>query len=339
MQKTWREIAVSLVVLLVSITASCQAHKTHNQGRVVVAYVTSWSQDMPDPGLMTHINYAFGKVTSSHDGVSIDNPDRLHSIVTLKKQNPQLKILLSIGGWGAGGFSEMASEEISRERFSTACAKTVDEYGLDGIDIDWEYPGSNAAGISCSNADRKNFTLLMKALRKALGNNHLLTLATAASGNFYDFPSFINEVDFVNMMTYDMDGAPQHHAPLFNSERFQGGTCEKAMLAHLQQGVPAEKLVLGLPFYGRGSEEVGNFKDFREIIKLTGLVKHWDRQAQVPYMTDPEGRVVLGYDDVRSIKAKCKYARKRHLHGVMYWDYHGDSPDGILSKTVWKATK
>ena len=332
-----RKITALVAVVLLCLTASCQARRGQEQGRVVVAYVTSWSQGTPDPTVMTHINYAFGKVTASHDAVSVDNPDRLHGIVALKRQNPRLKVLLSVGGWGAGGFSEMAASQDTRERFCASCAQVASEFGLDGIDIDWEYPGSNAAGISSSPADKEHFTLLMRDLRKALGDSLLLTLATAATGDFYDFPAFVDEVDFVNMMTYDMGGAPQHHAPLHNSERFQGLSCEKAMQAHLRQGVPAGKLVLGLPFYGRGTQAVGNFCDYRDVARLTDYTRQRDKQAHVPYLTDQEGRVVLGYDDARSLKGKCKFARKHHLRGVMYWDYHGDDGQGTLRNAVWKG--
>ncbi len=339
MPAAWGKIASVAVATLFCLASPCQARRESGQGRVVVAYVTSWSQGFPDPTVMTHINYAFGKVTASHDGLSVDNPQRLRDIVALKRQNPSLKVLLSVGGWGAGGFSEMASQESTRRRFCAACDSVSSLYGLDGIDIDWEYPGSDAAGIASSPADRDHFTVLMRDLRKVLGSGRLLTLATAAMGGFYDFPAFVDEVDFVCMMTYDMASAPGHHAPLHSSARFQGSSCEQAMQAHLAQGVPADKLVLGLPFYGRGTQDVGNFCDFHAVAGLRDYTSHWDRHARVPYLTDREGRVVLGYDDARSLRGKCKFARKHHLRGVMYWDYHGDDSQGTLRKTVWRAMR
>ncbi len=335
---------LSVVVLLLILFTSCKSGQNSvaqtqgtEQHRVVVAYVTSWTHDLPDPTVMTHINYAFGRVTPTHDGVSVDNPDRLRAIVELKRRNPNLKVLLSVGGWGAGGFSEMASNQDIRERFCASCAQTAKDFGLDGIDIDWEYPGSKAAGIAASPQDRENFTLLMKGLRKSLGSDLLVTLATAAMGNHYDFPAFMDDVDFVNMMTYDMGGAPRHHAPLYSSERFQGMSCQKAMQTHLDQGVPAGKLVLGLPFYGRGSKEVGDFVNFSGIKQLEGYTEQWDKQAQVPYLTNREGKVVLGYDNARSLKGKGKFARKHHLRGLMYWDYNGDDSQGTLRNVVWES--
>ena len=96
---------------------------------------------------MTHINYAFGHVNESFDGVRIDNEERLKQIVDLKKQNPELKVLLSVGGWGSGRFSEMAANDEYRRAFAADCDRVVKEFALDGIDIDWEYPTSSMANI------------------------------------------------------------------------------------------------------------------------------------------------------------------------------------------------
>ncbi len=130
--------------------------------KVVLGYVTSWNPAMPDPKLLTHINYAFGHVTDTFDGIRINVPERLHEVVKLREQNPRLKILLSVGGWGSGRFSEMAADEGFRLSFARDACRVVDEFALDGIDIDWEYPTSDAAGISASADDTDNFTLLMR---------------------------------------------------------------------------------------------------------------------------------------------------------------------------------
>lgn len=332
------KIFAFLVAFCLSLTYSAAKGKLQDE-RVVVAYVTSWSQVMPDPFCMTHINYAFGGVNKAFNGVDISNPGRLRAIVRLKAQNPSLRVMLSIGGWGSGRFSEMVTDPHLRQLFCEDCRRIVDDYGLDGIDIDWEYPGNPGGGISYAPTDKDNFSLLMRDLRQALGTDRLLTLATAATGGFYDFPAFVEYVDFVNMMTYDMGSAPRHHAPLFNSGRFEGTCCQKALQAHLDQGVPARKLTLGMPFYGRGTNEVGNFCDYSRIIELTQFHKQWDKEARVPYLTDDEGRVVMGFDDARSLKIKCRYARKQGLKGVMYWDYNGDDSQGTLRKCVWKAMR
>lgn len=326
-----RKVIITLLGLLMGATLWSMEPKK------IVAYVTSWSEVMPDPHAMTHINYAFGHVNDSLDGIRIDNPGRLRSIVALKQQNPRLKVLISVGGWGSGRFSEMVSDEARRHAFAADALHKVEEFRLDGIDIDWEYPGSSSAGISSAPTDRANFTLLMKDLRKYLGNGRLVTLATAAGGEFYDFPAFIDDVDFVNIMSYDMGQAPQHHAPLFNSARFTGMSCEKAVNAHIAQGVPPSKLTLGLPFYGRGAGMVGNFVNFREIAPEEGLHAAIDTVAAVPYLADSEGKVILGYDDARSLTIKSRWALGKGLAGVMYWDYAGDDDKATLSQAVRRA--
>ena len=164
---------------------------------------------------MTHINYAFGHVNETFNGVRIDNPDRLRMIVGLKAQNPALKVMLSVGGWGSGRFSEMAATSENRLSFARDCKRVVDEFGLDGIDIDWEYPTQSQAKISSSPDDTENFTLLMRDLRKILGKRSLITAATVSTANYIDFRSCVQYMDFVNVMAYDMGGNRGHHASLF----------------------------------------------------------------------------------------------------------------------------
>ena len=111
--------------------------------KIVVGYVTSWSNHEVKPEYVTHINYAFGYVQGTFRGIGISNEERLRSVVALKKQASHLKVLLSIGGWGSGNFSEMAADADNRLAFAADCKRVIDEFGLDGIDIDWEFPTSN----------------------------------------------------------------------------------------------------------------------------------------------------------------------------------------------------
>ena len=284
---------------------------------------------MPDPFTMTHINYAFGHVNDTFDGVRIDNPRRLKSIVELKSVNPELNVMLSVGGWGSGRFSEMAADDARRLSFAQDCLKAVEEFGLDGIDIDWEYPTSDAAGISSSPADRENFNLLMRDLRAVLGEDRLLTLASSAYAEYIDFFACEQYLDFVNIMTYDMATAPYHHAALYASENTKG-CCEGAVKAHIEAGVPVEKLVLGMPFYGRGGTAMPRFVDYKDIEAGDAYVEMWDEVAQAPYLADQEGNLVLGYDTPRSMTLKCDFIKATGLRGAMYWDYDGDNASGDL---------
>lgn len=308
------------------------------QDPVVLAYVTSWGKSMPDPNIVTHINYAFGHVNRTFDGIRIDNPERLRSIVQLKEKNPELKVLLSIGGWGSGNFSEMAADPQKRKSFAADCRRIVDQFGLDGIDIDWEFPGSNAAGISSSPNDKTNYTRLMEEIRLSIGHTQLLTLASQAGAGHIDFQAVDPYIDFINIMTYDMAGAPQHHAGLYRSEMTGWLSCDEAVTAHIKAGIPLHRLVLGIPFYGHGCDGIPNFIDYHNILKLDGYTEKWDKKAKVPYLVDNKtGKVVCNFENERSIRIKCRYLLKKGMRGAMYWDYDGDDPNGTLRNAVYRG--
>ena len=304
--------------------------------KVVIAYVTSWSDVMPYPKLVTHINYAFGHVNETFNGVRVANEERLKQIMTFKTQRPDLKILVSIGGWGSGRFSEMAADEQNRLSFAQDCQRIVKEFGLDGIDIDWEYPTSSAANISSSPDDTKNFTLLMRDIRQAIGKDKLLTLASVSSAQYINFRDILNDIDFVNIMSYDMANAPKHHSGLYRSSITGWLTCDEAVKAHINAGVPVERLVMGMPFYGRGGKLLSN-RDYRDIDFDGEYIEQWNDTAKVPYLINKEGTMVLGYENVRSLSIKCEYILEKGLLGGMYWEYAADNDNADLARTVYEG--
>lgn len=319
---------------------------TTPDGRIIVAYVGAGSDVMPDPFSMTHINYAFGHVNETFNGVNISKPERLKQIAGLKAQNPDLKIQLSIGGWGSGRFSEMAADPKLRKSFAKDCARIVKEYGIDGIDIDWEYPTSGGAGISESAADTYNYTLLMKDIRKAIGKKALLTLASSNSARFIDFPSIIPYISFVNVMSYDMGTPPAgFHNGLFTSERSRRNSCQLAIDRHIKVGIPITMITMGLPFYGRGGRGYDDYLDWKVYVdwkkngKLAekGLTEAWDDEAKVPYLIGPDGNPAYTFENEKSLKLKCDYIKERKLLGGMYWEYTCDDEQGTMRYIVRDA--
>lgn len=304
--------------------------------KIVVAYVCSWTDlRLPDPSLMTHINYAFGHVNKTFDGCDVQNPEFLKRVVGLKRQKPSLKIQLSVGGWTSGNFSEMAADAKCRMAFARDCGRIVKEYGLDGIDIDWEYPTSSEAGISSSPDDTRNFTLLMRDLRKVLGKDKLLTCATIADGKYVDFPACVKYMDFVNIMAYDVADPPRHHTTLFRSPLSGRITVSEAVEAHIRNGVPKEKLCLGMPLYGRGDHGNAILDKYMKTGYTAGLYQeHWDAVGQVPYLTDWSGQLVWGAENPRSIAAKCQYIIDQGLLGGMYWETTEDNAQLDLMTTI-----
>ena len=327
--------ALGVLVSCGSVKSGEEVVAASRDSKVVVAYVTSWSEVMPDPQYMTHINYAFGHVNESFNGVKIDNEERLRQIVDLRKQKPELKVLLSIGGWGSGRFSEMAANDEYRRAFAADCDRVVKEFALDGIDIDWEYPTSSMANISSSPDDTENFTLLMQDIRASIGNEKELTLATVASARYIDFKAILPSVDFVNIMAYDMASAPKHHSALYPSGHSGDITSDGAVTAHLKAGVPPSKLVMGMPFYGRGGDGYPSFQDYNKVGNTdTQYTEKWDEVAQVPYLADKNDTLVFGFENPRSLAIKCQYILDKDLLGGMYWDYSGDNEQGDLRRTV-----
>lgn len=327
--------ALGVLVSCGSVKSGEEVVAASRDSKVVVAYVTSWSEVMPDPQYMTHINYAFGHVNESFNGVKIDNEERLRQIVDLRKQKPELKVLLSIGGWGSGRFSEMAANDEYRRAFAADCDRVVKEFALDCIDIDWEYPTSSMANISSSPDDTENFTLLMQDIRAAIGNEKELTLATVASARYIDFKAILPSVDFVNIMAYDMASAPKHHSALYPSGHSGDITSDGAVTAHLKAGVPPSKLVMGMPFYGRGGDGYPSFQDYNKVGNTdTQYTEKWDEVAQVPYLADKNDTLVFGFENPRSLAIKCQYILDKDLLGGMYWDYSGDNEQGDLRRTV-----
>ena len=359
-----KKIKFLFAVLLALSLAGCRQQPVENNS-VVLAYVTSWSSVMPNTDYVTHINYAFGHVNETFNGIIINRPsrsdsddgratseDRLRAIVALKQQKPSLKIMLSVGGWGSGNFSEMAASEANRLAFAADCKRVITEFGLDGIDMDWEYPTSSSAGISSSPEDTDNFTLLMSEIRKAIGNDKLLTFASAGNARYVDFKAVEPYIDFVNIMTYDMGRPPFHHAAFKSSEHTRG-SCVESVDLHVEAGVPIHKLTLGMPFYGRGIDVISGFIDYRnlvnnngelgiigrngEVTMLEGYKELWDEDAQAPYWVDAEGKFILTYEIPRSIAIKCEWLKEKGMLGAMYWDYNGDDDEGTLQKAVYNG--
>ena len=302
-------------------------------GPIIVGYATYWDSTMPDPAYLTHINYAFAHIKGDFHSLDIKTPSRLTKIAALKQSHPGLKVVLSIGGWEAGNFSEMAADKNHRKKFCENCLAAVEQYNLDGIDLDWEYPTSDMAGISASDDDTENFTLLVKDLRKVLGEDRLLTMASSADAEYVDFKSAAPYMDFVNIMTYDMGHPPYHNAGLYQSSKTKL-SCDESVKLHIAAGVPAEKIVLGIPFYGHGNgKECADYVDFNEI-SYKNLNRMWDNVSKVPYLVNSAGSMVLTYDDAESVALKAAYVKEKGLLGAMYWNIEADDANWTLSKAI-----
>ncbi|MET0403594.1 MAG: glycosyl hydrolase family 18 protein, partial [Cystobacter sp.] len=373
-----------------SVTVSVQIG-TAQGGKRVVAYFTAWGiygrkfmpSDIPASKL-THLNYAFANISSDGKCV-VGDPEadiskgygypnewdtgqlrgNFRAIKEIKKSNPHLKVLISVGGWSwSKYFSQVAISSSARSAFVKSCVDIfikgqfpgvdpVNGVGVfDGIDIDWEYPVGGGLPDNITNpADKQNYTLLMQEFRNQLsaltnqtGKSYLLTIASGASpdllANKQETKNLAGILDFINIMTYDYHGAFESQTnfqsalyrvtgdPVASSGFYSDGTVSKM----LELGVPANKIVLGVPFYGRGWGGVGSANnglfqagvptkgtwddgqsgltgvfDFKDIknnyVGKNGYTRYFHAEAKEAYVYNPNTKIWIAYDDVESMAA------------------------------------
>lgn len=338
-------------------------------GPVVAGYVFPQNATLQpgqmDARWMTRIYYAFANIRDGRmeEGFAQD-AENIPQVTALRRENPALTVLVSVGGWlWSGGFSDVALTAESRKVFIQSVAEFLDRYDLDGLDVDWEYPGMPGAGHAFRSEDRKNFTLLLKELRKRLDaegkKRHkrlYLTIAAGASDEYLahtEMGKIARYVDTVNLMTYDYyepaeDTVTGHNAPLYADPADpKHVSADGTVRAFEKAGVPAAKILLGIPFYGKvwGNVAATDHGLFQPGVSVRGVdaaysaiagtmlgqgfTRYWDAAAQVPYLYSDEKRLFVSYEDPESIAGKCSYVRKNGLGGVMFWSYFND-PTGEL---------
>lgn len=320
------------------------------QKPMIIAYYTENSSALPDPSCLTHINYAHGRFVDKETGdggIWIEKPELLEKVIALKQQKPSLKVLLMIGGWGdkADGFSMMARDARKRTLFCQSCKEHIDNYGLDGIDIDWEYPTAGPSENGRHPDDTRNFNLVLKELRETIGNTKIISYASSASADYVDWKTAMLYMDYVNVMTYDMGDPPYHNAPLYYSAAItKKRSVDQSITQHFAAGVPLNRQVMGVPFYGHGTDPYKDDVKFNEMAGIFSSSKYegknirkWDSVAKVPYLVDESGNFLLGYDDQESVTYKGQYVVQKNLLGAMFWEYRHDDSQGTLRKALCKA--
>jgi len=302
----------------------------------------------------------------------------------LQALHPELQTLISVGGWTwSGNFSDAALTPASRALFATSCADFMEAYSFDGIDIDWEYPGGGGLASNTTRPeDTENFTLLLQAVRTELdargalnGRHYLLTIAApagAAKIANLEVEQIHSLLDFINVMTYDFNGSwspiSNFNAPLYSSPgdptTTPGTNVDETMQNYLGRGVPADKLVLGVPFYGRAVQGVANVNgglfqgftgtpmgtwddassgatgmfDYADIaanyLGQPGIDAYREADSGVPWLHDPSSGFFLSYDDPASLALKKEYVLANALGGVMIWEMSADLDNQLLDVLI-----
>jgi chitinase len=338
-----------------------EANSPHTEPKQLIAYLAAWADWDPetlDCSALTQLCFAFAHVREGQVAAPAEAwaSERFGWVRRIKQRYPSLKVLISVGGWAAEGFSDAALDDGSRRAFADSALGFVEQHGFDGVDLDWEYPCSDMAGIRARPADKRNFTLLLEATRRALDSRYPLTIAAGAQAFYLEGiePRAVGELcDLVNLMTYDLYNGwakvSGHHANLHASHADPSGDSgARAVEMFTSQGVPARKLVLGAAFYGRGLRGVTGSADGlmrpatpgsnftvsytelqRDYLSNPRFRRYWDEAAQAPWLYD--GDSFISYEDAESLRAKARYVRERGLAGVMFWEYTQDTSGKLLS--------
>lgn len=313
---------------------------------------------------LTHIIYSFLHLNGDTLAFGSDRQRQiLKALTDLKKQNPQLKVMVALGGWGGcAPCSEVFSRDTSRAKFVASVRRIMDNYNADGLDLDWEYPVIEGyPGHSRSLADKDNFTDLIRKLRKSIGKGREISFAaggfTAFVDSAIDWKAVMPLVDRVNLMSYDLvsgfSRVTGHHTPLY-SNKDQKESGDNGVKLLMKAGVPASKIVLGAAFYARawanvsadrnGIYQSGVFLDFvpykilySKYPDTDGYVTYTDPISKAIWRYSAEKKIFMTFDDPTSIKAKTEYCKKLKLGGIMFWELTLDKPEAGLLDVITKT--
>ncbi|XP_015585084.1 acidic mammalian chitinase isoform X2 [Cephus cinctus] len=377
-------VNIALVSLLLSTAV----------GHVILCYYGSWAVYRPgnglfdpehmDPTICTHIIYAFIGV-SANGWITIFDPwadlpegggkDGFRKFVGLKEISPSTKVMISIGGWNHGSttFSPMVTDPTTRATFVKNVVTFLKTYNFDGLDVNWEYPAQRG-GIS---TDVENYVYLLQELKEAFEDDgYILTASVGAvesiASQSYDIPKVSKYVDFISLMTYDLNGSWNRvvgiNAPLYPASHETTAAqlqlnAEACVTYWLNNGADPKKIVLGIPLYGRtftlanpenntpGSTANGpgiagpytreaGFIGYNELCEKNLTEKWttvWFEEQKVPYAY--YGNQWIGYDNEQSISIKSKYIIARELAGVMFWSAETDDFRAICHDTKFPLIK
>jgi chitinase len=362
-----------LLAIVPCVFSQTQSKKTGSkQSLAVIAYYAGQAAQVDSFAAekLTHIIFSFCHLKGNK--LAIDNARdtvTIQRLVALKKRNPQLKVLLSLGGWtGCETCSDVFSTENGRSEFALSVKQLLDYTKTDGLDLDWEYPAiQGPPGHKFTPEDKPNFTKLVAQLRKAVGPKHEISFAAGGFTTFLEqsieWKKVMPLLDRVNLMTYDLvhgySTVTGHHTPIYSTPQ-QKESADNAVRFFDSIGIPRNKLVIGAAFYARIFENVDSvnnglyqpgkfkrgvpFKSYpKELSADKGFVYHWDPVAQAPWLYNAKEKLFVTYDDTTSMRLKTAYAADKKLNGIMFWQLGEDTFSGGLLDVIYnekvKATR
>ncbi|MDY0903654.1 glycoside hydrolase family 18 protein [Pedobacter sp. CFBP9032] len=349
---------LSLTFLFIFFSTNLSAQKTKKPN--VIAYHTGNGTVIDSFPIekISHLIYSFGHLKGDSMHISSAKDSALITkMVSLKKRNPDLKVMIAMGGWSAcPDCSEVFSRADGRKMFAKTTKSLLDYFKADGIDIDWEYPAVEGyPGHKYMEEDKQNFTLLIKALRDELGKKAEISFAAGGTKNCLDscfeWKKVMPLVDRVNLMSYDLVGGyaktSGHHTPLYSTAT-QQLSADFAIKEMIKYGVPANKIALGAAFYARIFENTTDAnhglyqptkflsgvssRDYKTFFsKESGYQYYWDDEAKAPYYYNAATKRLVTFDNEKSIALKTRYVVDQKLNGIMFWELNDDPyKNGLL---------
>ena len=307
-------------------------------GQRVIGYYPYWMQgEFPpekiDLEVVTHVIHSFG--WPDKEGNILSYEGMFNSGMSDIIHAQDRTFLLSLGGWGNDeGFPIVAASADLRKTFINNLIQVCEDNGYDGVDLDWEFPKNGT--------DRANLNLLvmdMDSMFNAYNPDWLITMAVPTSnwsGQWHDFNTLKQHIDFFNAMTYNMHGTwtnhNGHNSPLYQSPpNDPEGSCHTGInYLSIYRGIPKSQINMGVPFWGLefNASEIngaytGDIRDVRytNIPSLigNGWTRKWDKDALAPYLVNDEKTKILVYDDPESMRLKAEYVIEKELGGMMIW--------------------
>lgn len=324
---------------------------------IVLSYTSLHYTNKPNVNYTTHIIISCAELVEDENGHFTNfqlvngtyGQQRFQPIIDLKQKKPELKIMLSFGEF-SNKFSQMIASAADRQTFAHNCLTYCQEHHLDGIDLDWEFPGSSSGSDPMHDVD--NFTELVKDLRATLGDSMIIGIAgaikdkTPKSGGgwmYIDLTAVEPYVNFISLMNYDFCQAPSPHNAIVANGHYWD--IQRTWNNYKNAHFPAHKLNMGVAFYGRhsydGSVEDGGELFYDEIMtrlkmKNTVYKTRFNANWSVPVLYKGN-QMWCSYDDPQSIAIKGEWALERGMGGIMHWQVRGDNGSLDLQKACWKA--
>ncbi|QDV35607.1 glycoside hydrolase family 18 protein [Tautonia plasticadhaerens] len=359
-----RAIAVVLLLGLATPISSIAQPADEDMDKVFVGYLYGRPEGL-DLGLYTHLCHAF--VTADEQGRIRPSRGVPNADLARRAHEAGVRMLVSLGGWGWDEeFAAIVADPEAEDRYVEAVLKLVDESDYDGIDLDWEYPDTEQEVEGFERLVRR-FRAGLDAIEEAKWRPMVLTMAASSNPGTLRWlrTGFLLEtMDWVNVMTYDFAGDwtdyAGHHSPLFASSKVPGSRrpSTEATMRYLveERGMPADRLAVGIPLYGRGFAVAepyapakdapkaripqGNYANLHRLLDEEGWTRLWDDETKNPWLVAPDRSAVIGYDDAESVAIKTEWAMEQGFRGVFFWQVAADRlPDGShpLQEAAHKA--